>query len=96
VKWLNKVRDRAAKPGTTLTQLTAAQLNIDAILDERARELGGEEDRWQELARTGKLIERAAKYNPNAANIKAHHVLRPVPQEQIDLSTNKFKQNDGY
>ncbi|MCF6405238.1 RagB/SusD family nutrient uptake outer membrane protein [Chitinophaga filiformis] len=96
VKWLNKVRDRAAKPGTTLPQLTAAQLNIDAILDERARELGGEEDRWMELVRTGKLLERAAKYNPNAKNIQPHHVLRPIPQEQIDLSTNKFEQNDGY
>ncbi|SFM91826.1 Starch-binding associating with outer membrane [Chitinophaga sp. YR627] len=96
VKWLNKVRDRAAKAGTTLTQLSPAQLDIDAILDERARELGGEEDRWMELTRTGKLLERAAKYNPNAANIKAYHVLRPIPQEQIDLSTNDFRQNTGY
>ncbi|MFY0256374.1 RagB/SusD family nutrient uptake outer membrane protein [Chitinophaga sp. 30R24] len=96
VVWLNAVRKRAAKPGKTLPELTADQLDMDAILDERARELGGEEDRWMDLARTGKLIERVSKYNPNAKNIKPYHILRPIPQEQIDLSTNKFPQNEGY
>ena len=47
------------------------QLTIDFILEERARELGGEQQRWFDLKRTGKLIEYVKKYNPDAKdNIK--------------------------
>lgn len=95
--YVNIVRNRAAKEGTNIPNITASNMNIDVILDERALELGGEEHRWMDLARTGKLIERVKKYNPNGApNIKDFHALRPIPQSQIDLSTNEFPQNDGY
>lgn len=75
------------------------QLTLDFILDERARELGGEQQRWFDLKRTNKLLERVKAYNPDAkANIKEHHLLRPVPQTQLDAIINKedFKQNAGY
>lgn len=69
------------------------------ILDERARELGGEQQRWFDLKRTGKLLERVKAYNPDAkVNIKEHHLLRPIPQTQLDAIINKeeFGQNAGY
>lgn len=78
---------------------TAANINIDLILDERARELLGEYDRWFDLKRTGKLIERVMKYNPWAKksnSIKDHHYLRPIPQSEIDLSYPAMTQNAGY
>ena len=72
---------------------------IDDILDERARELCGEEPRWNELKRTGKLIERVKLYNERAAEadaIQDFHLLRPIPLAQIERTTNNFEQNTGY
>ncbi len=95
----------AAEPGN-LTSLnaapyraTAANISIDMILDERARELMGEYTRWFDLKRTGKLIERVNKYNPwalKSSEISAKHYLRPIPQSEIDLSFPAMSQNDGY
>ena len=77
--------------------ITAAQVNLDFILNERGRELLGEQDRWFDLVRTGKLLERVKKWNPEAAsNVKDFHVLRPIPQDQIDRTSNQFDQNPGY
>jgi hypothetical protein len=78
---------------------TAANISVDLILDERARELMGEYSRWFDLKRTGKLVERVKKYNPWSAKgtqITDKHYLRPIPQGEIDLSFPAMKQNDGY
>jgi len=106
VKRLNTLRMRAARQGATPDETAAhqeamkiqeADLNIDFILDERGRELIGEQFRWFDLKRTGKLLERVKKYNAQgAANIEAKHLLRPIPQEQIDRSSNVVEQNEGY
>ncbi len=94
---LNTVRNRAAATSTSLTQITAGEINLDSILNESARELGGEEKRWMDLKRTGKLLERVIAHNPNAAdNIEEYHLLRPIPQSEIDLSTAGMEQNPGY
>lgn len=107
--YVNAVRRRAARTGATQVitdsnkkamEVTAADLNIDFILDERARELAGEYMRWFDLKRTGKLLERVKKYNADAApNIQEYHLLRPIPQTQIDRTeggATAFPQNPGY
>lgn len=99
-KYINVVRRRAAVKGhESEMEIAPDQLTLDFILDERARELGGEQQRWFDLKRTGKLIERVKKYNPDAKeNIKDYHTLRPIPQTQLDAVINKqdFSQNAGY
>ena len=95
---LNVVRRRAAWPGKEAQmEISASEVSIDFILDERARELYGEYKRWLDLKRTGKLVERVRKYNPEAApNISEHHVLRPIPTNQILRTSGGYGQNLGY
>jgi hypothetical protein len=97
----NVIRRRAAWPGKENAMLiTADQLNVNFVMDERERELLGEQSRWFDLARWGNLVERVKLHNPQAAPfIKAHHVLRPIPQLQIDRAegtSTGFPQNPGY
>ncbi len=98
--FINTVRTRAALPGKTADmQITGADVTLDFILDERGREFAGEQLRWFDLKRTGKLVERVTLYNPVAAPfVKEYHNVRPIPQKQIDAVTNKteFTQNPGY
>ncbi|MCD7931519.1 MAG: RagB/SusD family nutrient uptake outer membrane protein, partial [Tannerellaceae bacterium] len=98
VKYINILRRNAAVPGKESDmEITAADLSIDFILDERARELCGEGKRWYDLKRLDKLLERAMKHNPLAsANMKPYHVLRPIPQSQIDRCFNLYPQNEGW
>ena len=96
--YVNAVRQRAAKPGQAAAMaVTVGQLNLDFILDERARELTGETTRWFDLTRTKKLVERVKLYNPGGApNVQEFHNLRPIPTTEILLSTGGIKQNPGY
>jgi hypothetical protein len=101
----NVLRARAAKPGrvntigaTEQAALTASP--IEFLLDERERELAGEELRWYTLARLNKLVDRVKAYNPGGGpNVQPKHQLRPIPQEQIDRTeggAQAFPQNPGY
>jgi hypothetical protein len=100
VTYINTLRRRAAIPGKEKEmEITTAELNMDFILDERGRELLGEMDRWFDLVRTGTLVERVKKHNPDgAANVQPFHMLRPIPNDQIDRSggVSVFAQNQGY
>ena len=81
------------------TAVNAGDVTLDFILDERARELIGEVNRWMDLKRTGKLIERTLLYNPHAAmnnSLKAKHLLRPIPQFEIDNTNGSVIQNPSY
>ncbi|WP_080055536.1 RagB/SusD family nutrient uptake outer membrane protein [Spirosoma aerolatum] len=106
---LNVVRQRAAYRKTnTAAQnaaaaaamtITADNVTVDFILDERTRELFGEWQRWHDLVRTRSLVRRVKAWNPEAAPyIQDFHMLRPIPQSQIDRVVDgpKFPQNPGY
>lgn len=100
LNFLNTLRRTRAKEGKEQDmEITQAALTIDFILEERARELAGEQMRWYDLKRTHKLLPYVQLYNPDAKNnIKEYHQVRPIPQTQLDAILNKdeFKQNPGY
>lgn len=96
---INVVRQRAAWSGKKeAMKITSDQMDFEMLMQERARELAGEQTRWMDLKRWGNLVERVQKYNPQAAgNVKAIHLVRPIPQTQIDRSEKgAFAQNQGY
>lgn len=95
---INVIRQRGAQIGQEAAmEITAADVDIDFILDERARELVGEGHRWWDLARTGKLVERVRLHNPQGSpNIQDFHLVRPIPQQQIDRTLGDYSQNPGY
>lgn len=77
-------------------------VDFEAILEERARELMGEQHRWYDLKRWGLLVERAYEHNPEVQRdglMRDYHNLRPIPQTQIDRTAggeSAFPQNPGY
>lgn len=93
---INVIRNRAKA-----TPVLAANVDINFILDERARELYAEEQRTITLMRLGKLVERVRLYNSNptrwGASIRDHNNLWPIPQTERDLNiTGTLTQNPGY
>lgn len=94
---INAVRVRAAAAGKA-ENMKVTSVDMNLIMEERARELAGEQTRWMDLKRWGNLVERVKLYNSDAAtNVRDIHYVRPIPQKQVDLSENGgFPQNAGY
>lgn len=93
---INAVRNRA-----NATPVTASDVNIDLILDERARELYLEDFRLNTLMRMNKLVEYLMKYNPKViqAGYKLDDHLNKLPVPNSEIEANKeggLVQNDGY
>lgn len=82
---------------------SGGDLTMDYFMDERARELCGEQIRWFDMKRLGadNMIARMQQYAGNTLareNFDAHFLLRPIPQIQLDALIDKttFPQNPDY
>lgn len=84
---------------------------LQAVMDERRKELALEGHRFFDLKRWGLLDEAITDFvdynlntstdpydagNPSGSLFQMHHYLFPIPQTEIDLSENRIIQNDGY
>lgn len=91
---INAVRARVnAKP------ITADDVTIDYILDERLRELAYEEPRMMTLGRLGKIYDRVSRYNSGTegTTVAPRNNLFPIPYDEIERNTGAvLEQNPGY
>jgi len=80
------------------TAITASQITLDFILDERSRELFSEEDRRYTLLRTGTWLTRVQLHNNISGKlVQPRDQLLPIPQAVIDANLGKvLPQNPGY
>lgn len=82
--------------------VTAADVDLDLILDERARELVYEESRWNTLLRMGGTvaIDRIKKYaywDYPRTTLTKNFDTWPIPQSVIDTNKDvKLEQNPGW
>ena len=91
---INVIRSRSKAKA-----VVSSDINIDYILDERARELVGEEFRTLTLCRLGLLYDRTKKFGYHASQqtVQEKNNLAPIPQSVIDANSQAiFPNNPGY
>ncbi|MEO5984584.1 MAG: RagB/SusD family nutrient uptake outer membrane protein, partial [Ferruginibacter sp.] len=90
---INTLRNRSKA-----TPVSATNVNMAYILDERSRELFSEEHRRYTLIRTGTWFDRTKLYNNySGPKITLRDTLLPIPQAVIDANLTKpMRQNPGY
>lgn len=101
-QYINAVRARAYEPDKPFSGLSQQEFR-EMIYDERRWELGGEGHRRLDLIRWGILMDVVKNteyrvYNP-AENIQPHHVLLPIPVEELQLNPALLESdptNNGY
>ena len=93
---INAIRNRACIGHDGSMNVTANDINANFLLDENAREMIGEWQRWQTLKRFRLLLERLA-LNPQIVQKKEHLYLRPVMQQELNTIENPEEyQNPEY
>ena len=100
LKYVQPLRNRAAVTGRQAEMaVSQADMTLDFILAERARELAGEQTRWYDLKRFGKLTNAYfAATNPDIVAFEEDkHTIRPIPQSYLDAIANPTEfGNNGY
>lgn len=100
LKYVNEIRKRAAVTGRQDELLaTQSEMTLDYLLAERGRELCGEQVRWYDLKRMGKLTNQyLSASNPDILFFdESKHTVRPIPQSYLDAISNPDEfGNNGY
>jgi hypothetical protein len=98
LQYINNLRLRAY--GNTSGNITSGELNLDFILDERARELYWEGHRRTDLIRFNKFVESSYLWPwkggvASGTGVPAFRKLFPIPSRETNSNSN-IKQNPGY
>lgn len=97
---LNTLRNRACYKHDGSLNVTAADITDDFLLDEYAREMIGEWNRWMTLKRFRAFESRLARCNPQVKSgsfVRDIHYVRPISSSEILLLDNGAEyQNKGY
>lgn len=96
---LNTLRNRSCVNHDHSMDISEADITQDFLLDEYAREMVGEWNRWMTLKRFRAFESRIAKGNPQIkqGGFKENYYLRPIPDAAILLIDNGEEyQNPGY
>jgi starch-binding outer membrane protein, SusD/RagB family len=96
--YVNALRDRAFPLGNG--QITAAQLTLPFMLEERAREMFNEAVRRTDLVRFGKLTDASYVWQwkggvKNGTGAQTFRNYYPIPNADLNANPN-LKQNTGY
>ena len=92
---VNAVRDRAGLG-------PVSNVTLDMLLEERRKEFAGENLRWDDLVRTGKVIDVmnawiAEEDSSGKINqVINEFIIYPIPQDQMDVKEGLYEQNPGY
>lgn len=89
--YVNTLRKRAAITSRENEMVVPdSEVTLDFILAERARELAGEQVRWEDLKRFGKLNNAYLNTtNPDITGfVDGKHTIRPIPQAFLDAIGN--------
>ncbi|GAB3356859.1 RagB/SusD family nutrient uptake outer membrane protein [Arachidicoccus ginsenosidivorans] len=99
---INVLRKRAFADYPAKGKVSASDITLNFILDERARELVGEENRRETLMRTKTLVERSLRLNSGdtqhpTTGLTETNLLLPIPLSEIQLNKDAvLDQNPGY
>jgi hypothetical protein len=92
---VNEVRARAGLG-------PVANVTLDMLLEERRKEFAAESLRWDDLVRTGRVLEVmnawiAEEDNANQMQtVTENDIIYPIPQDQLDVKQGLYEQNPGY
>lgn len=102
LSYVNKIRGRAYgnDPNSTAGNISQGQLNLDFILDERARELYWEGFRRTDLIRFNRFVESSYLWPwkggvSSGTGVAAFRKLYPLPSSDVNANPNLI-QNPGY
>ena len=92
---VNEVRERAGLG-------SIANVTLEMLMEERRKEFAAESLRWDDLVRTGRVLDVmnawiAEEDNANQIRpVTANAILYPIPQDQLDVKQGLYEQNPGY
>ncbi len=77
-------------------------VTLDMLLEERRKEFAGENLRWDDLVRTGKVLDvmnawiQSEDASGKIQTVTTDFIIYPIPQSQLTVKEGLYTQNTGY